>query len=40
MKNNLDITRPSQIEVEHYLKLWDSLENKKTPWGQATVIRY
>jgi len=27
MKNNLDITKPSQIEVEHYLKLWDSLEN-------------
>lgn len=27
MKNNLDITRPSQTEVEKYLKLWDSLEN-------------
>lgn len=27
MKNILDIIRPSQIEVEHYLKLWDSLEN-------------
>ena len=27
MRNNLDIIRPSQVEVEHYLKLWDSLEN-------------
>lgn len=27
MKSNLDIIRPSQIEVEHYLKKWDSLEN-------------
>jgi len=26
MKSNLNIIRPSQIEIEKYLKLWDSLE--------------
>lgn len=27
MKNNLEIIKPSPLEVEKYLKLWDSLEN-------------
>lgn len=27
MSNNLNIIRPSQTEIETYLKLWDSLEN-------------
>lgn len=27
MPKYTEITRPSQTEVEHYLKLWDSLEN-------------
>ncbi len=27
MKNNLKLPKPSKNEVEHYLKLWDSLEN-------------
>jgi hypothetical protein len=27
MRKHLDINKPSQTEVEKYLKLWDSLEN-------------
>jgi len=27
MGKRLDIDKPSQTEVEKYLKLWDSLEN-------------
>jgi hypothetical protein len=27
VKNKLDIVRPSKKEVDHYLKLWNSLEN-------------
>jgi hypothetical protein len=27
MRKNLDLNKPSQTEVEKYLKLWDSLEN-------------
>jgi hypothetical protein len=27
MRKNLDLNKPSQAEVEKYLKLWDSLEN-------------
>jgi len=27
MRKHLNINKPSQTEVEKYLKLWDSLEN-------------
>jgi len=27
MRKRLDIDKPSQTEIEKYLKLWDSLEN-------------